>query len=177
MNNYIKIGLFEYLPEKYLPSATFEETNMHFAILDFKDGRMRAQEWAADVVTKALSGKDRSPYVFVCIPAHCHATYVRRYKEFSQRVCQGCGCQNGFPHVFVKDDKKPTHLKTRRKDWDALDNVIIDRDFFNGKKVIIFDDIITTGRTADKMAEMLTSCGARVVGGLFLAKTIRPRGQ
>lgn len=174
---YKNIALHEYLPEKYLTRATYDEICMHYAILDFKDGKARAQEWAAKVVGKALSGKDRSNIVFVCVPAHSHCTYKKRYGKFSEKVCEICGCQNGFPYVFVDKDERPMHLYASHHESNRLDNVILDADFFHGKNVIIFDDIITTGRTAARMAELLGQCGARVIGALFLAKTVHPRGR
>ena len=46
-----------------------------------------------------------------------------------------------------------------------------DPDFFAGKNVILFDDLITTGTTAEEFAEELAAVDANVIGGLFLART------
>ena len=44
-------------------------------------------------------------------------------------------------------------------------------DFFKGKDVLLFDDIITKGISYATTADNLEACGANVLGGLFLAKT------
>lgn len=168
----IKIALHSYIPQNYLDRADVDDAYMHFLVLDFKDGKNYAQEWAAKVVGKALSQRDRSDVVFMCIPASTHFQYVRRYERFSEMVCEICGCVNGFPHIFVSNDRMPSHVSKRERN--RLNNVVMDADFFRGKKVIIFDDIITTGATANKMQEKLRECGANVIGALFLAKTFHP---
>lgn len=168
----IKIALHSYIPQNYLDRADVDDAFMHFLVLDFKDGRRNAQEWAAKVVGKALSQRDRSDVVFVCIPASTHFQYVRRFERFSQMVCDICGCINGFPHIFVSNDRMPSHVSKHARN--RLENVIFEADFFRGKKVIIFDDIITTGLTAKRMQERLQECGANVIGGVFLAKTFHP---
>lgn len=38
--------------------------------------------------------------------------------------------------------------------------------------VILFDDLITTGTTAEKFAEELEAVGANVLGAMFLARTV-----
>ena len=48
-----------------------------------------------------------------------------------------------------------------------------DPEFFEGKNVILFDDLITTGATANEFAEELEAVGANVLGAMFLARTIR----
>lgn len=51
--------------------------------------------------------------------------------------------------------------------------VSADTDFFEGKNVILFDDLITTGATANEFAEELESAGANVLGAMFLARTAK----
>lgn len=51
--------------------------------------------------------------------------------------------------------------------------VALDREYFNGKKVIIFDDVVTSGATAREFANELAECGAQVMGAMFLARTKR----
>lgn len=42
-----------------------------------------------------------------------------------------------------------------------------------GKKVVIFDDLITSGRSAEAFRQMLEEAGAEVLGGIFLAETAK----
>lgn len=49
--------------------------------------------------------------------------------------------------------------------------VSADPEFFANKNVILFDDLITTGETANEFAAELESVGANVLGAMFLART------
>ena len=50
---------------------------------------------------------------------------------------------------------------------------IIDFDipFFKDKEVCVFDDVVTTGKSYARFANLLEENGANVVGGMFLGKT------
>lgn len=47
-----------------------------------------------------------------------------------------------------------------------------DNSFFAGKEVVVFDDVITQGRSYARFACAIEALGASVVGGLFLGRTI-----
>lgn len=55
--------------------------------------------------------------------------------------------------------------------------VQIDDAFFKGKKVVVVDDIVSSGRTADNFAKLLEEAGAEVKGGIFFAKTKNAFGE
>jgi len=44
----------------------------------------------------------------------------------------------------------------------------------NGKRVIVVDDVMTTGATLDELARCLKLCGAAWVGNLVVARTPAP---
>ncbi len=58
----------------------------------------------------------------------------------------------------------------RRGDSRRL-GIRVGRRFFNGRKVVIFDDVITKGTSFATMVDYLEELGATVVGGIFLAAT------
>jgi len=47
-----------------------------------------------------------------------------------------------------------------------------DQDFFKGRKVIVFDDILTKGFAYAIFANKIEKMGAEVLGGLFIGKTV-----
>ena len=63
--------------------------------------------------------------------------------------------------------RNPAHTVVKDDNYE----VQVDGDFFKGKKVVIVDDIISSGRTADDFANLLEQAGAEVKGGIFFAKT------
>ena len=94
----IRFALFDYIPQRFLNRATFEEIDLHRRILDFKDGKGYATRWASKEMGYALSDMDLSDTYIVCIPACCKRTHDRRYKEFIKMVCEWCGARNSTGH-------------------------------------------------------------------------------
>ena len=162
---------------KYFPvrigNATFEQKLARQAVYDFKDGKsyeLVARETAKYM--KTTYGKDCSEIVFSCVPASSYAKNEIRYKAFSQRVCELTGAINGFQHVKVIGERLAIH-ENRKMEKEVRKACIIDfdEDFFKGKKVLVFDDVITKGLSYANYANQVESYGAEVLGGVFLART------
>ena len=75
---------------------------------------------------------------------------------------------NGFEHIQVIGKREKVHIS---KKHGQKSNVQIDTDYFNGKRVLLIDDICTTCATANAFIEQLQAAGADVRMTLFLAKT------
>ena len=88
--------------------------------------------------------------------------------RFSADVCAMCNAINGFEHIQVIGKREKVHIS---KKHGQKSNVQIDTDYFNGKRVLLIDDICTTCATANAFIEQLQAAGADVRMTLFLAKT------
>lgn len=163
-----KYALMSYLPQKYLRHASFEAQEADRLIIDFKSGRKYATERVSKLFAKTLSLMDLKDTIIVCIPASCQQTYTRRFRKFSENVCAKTGAINGFDHIKVIGKRDKVHISGEHA---AEDNVWIDTDFFQGKRILIIDDICTTGRTSDDFREKMELAGAHVRMAMFLAKT------
>lgn len=142
-------------------------------IWDFKDGR--AYEEVAQMTAKQLQelfGSRLASIVFSCVPASTAEKNELRYRRFSERVCELTHAVNGYPYMQVSAGRKAVH-EHRKDETEARTAQMADydTDFFKGKDVLLFDDIITKGISYATTAENLEACGANVLGGLFLAKT------
>lgn len=110
--------------------------------------------------------------MLVCIPAATSAKYNRRFKRFAEEVSKRTGIQNGTAHVNIFGIREAKHNNAAHIVSESYGyHVSTDPDFFAGKNVILFDDLITTGTTAEEFAEELAAVDANVIGGLFLART------
>lgn len=168
----IKYAIHQYIPKRYLKRASFEDIDNHRMILDFKDGKGYATEWAAREVCNSLSAMDLSDTVIVCIPASCKRTNERRFRNFASLVCERTGAVNGFGHVLVTGHRSKAHIDHVHELADNADEFIhVDGDFFRGRKVIVIDDIVTTCMTANAFIDRMVSAGADVRMALFIAKT------
>lgn len=167
----LKYALFEYIPRRCAEYAPFELQDTCRKILDFKHGRKYAARWAAEEVGRALAAAKLQDVVFICTPASCQRTYIRRCRTFSRMLCSSCGMADGFNYIEVIGNRKKAH-KGAARDASLVQNVVISSDL-RGKKVLLFDDIYTTGATSRAFIDRLQAAGAEVCGAVFLAKTRR----
>lgn len=165
---------YEYNSKRFDTSAEAEQVrNFIFA---FKDGKQWATDYAADMVVNSFVdtyGDKASDFVLVCAPAANNKKYCKRFNRFAQMVSKGAKVQNGNEHLSIYGERTAKHLTADRVCENFGYSVRLDRDYFKGKKVIIFDDVITSGATANEFASQLAECGAQVMGAMFLARTKR----
>lgn len=131
-------------------------------------------EAACLVATKIKErfGTECHEITFICIPASSKEKNEMRYKAFAAEVCRLTGCRNGFEAVEVEGERLAVHEWRHGKGIRPTQTVRFDGNFFNGHKVLVFDDIITNGHSYAHFACKLEAFGALVIGGLFLARTI-----
>ena len=136
----------------------------------------QAVDKAIDLVSSFLkavfSGKEGaknshstlSQLTLVCLPASTRKHTERRFRKFSEQVCAATGMQNAY-NAF-------SFTTTKDEDGDEVDTLHIDETFFQGKQVILFDDIIASGGSIVRFAEKLEKSGAKVIVALALGKKI-----
>lgn len=168
----MKYALFNYIPQRLLRNTSFEQQDLNRMILGFKDGRNVHQRWAAHLFAMALAAVDMSDVTIVCIPASTHYANVRRWKRFSNLLCQLTGAHDGFSRVEILGIRKRAHIT---REYELSTNikqyVHIDADYFRGRKVLVIDDIYTTGLSSRSFISAMEAHGAMVIGAMFLAKT------
>ena len=168
----MKIALYSYIPQRFMRRATFEEQDTCRMILGFKDGRNVYTRWAARQFSRALAAIDLTDTVIVCIPASTKYAHVRRWKRFSQLLCKQTGAIDGFSHIEVCGNRKRAHITGEYELATNIKHLVnIDADYFRGKKVLVIDDIYTTGHSSDAFISAIEATGAHVRMAMFLAKT------
>ncbi len=159
---------YYYVPKRYSGPChpTQESLRYRERIWNFKHGV--SQQNIVEMLIKKIPeiwpmSKDLT---LVCIPASNKLENAKRYESFSRKICQALGMQNGFDHVEVLEDGEASHLGGKKKAEIFLDPV-----FFDQKKILIFDDVVTTGHSMNEMRVRLEALGASVVGFLSLGRT------
>ncbi len=163
-------ALYEYIPQRMTRRASFEQLDINRRILDFKDGRNYAKRWAAREMAYSLQQCDLHDVVVMCLPAHSHRAYVRRYKRFMEDLCSSCHAVNGFDMVRIHGERDQKHLSSERSSVSCMSNATVDA-AIRGRKVLVVDDICTTCASANDFIRCLKAAGAEVVMAMFLAKT------
>ena len=167
----LMVSFLKYYPVRFT-DVSMESQIARDLIWGFKKGQY------TDIVAKNTAtkmkqcfGKGTSDLTFVCIPASTAEKNDTRYRDFSDLVCRLTGAANGFDHVQILEDRLSLHENHHEKSIDTVSAIDFDAAFFNGRKVLCFDDVITRGVSFSRFADKLESMGASVVGGFFLGKT------
>lgn len=174
--NMKKINFYEYLPQRF--AATSEQiVKVRNLIYNFKSGRKEAANFAADLIVRLLwnwYGHKCNEYTIVCVPASSNAEYRHRFSYFSHVVACRCQQDNAMQHIQILGKREALHRTANHVVQDNGNyHVVFDKEFFAGRKVIIFDDLVTTGTTAENFAALLQETGAEVMGALFIAKSVK----
>lgn len=181
--------LFYYYPTTCDFEATDEEWCDRFRVWNFKNDPAKGisekeHDEALDEVIPLLKERlidtfeaDNLPYLtLVCLPASTKTKNKARYKEFSKRLCEVTGMENGYEHIrFIKDgmSKNDPNNETRI----SIQPKIAFDDWFEDKHVLLFDDVVTKGNTMLRYKRKLENVGAVVVGGICLGKTKHTRDE
>lgn len=94
-----------------------------------------------------------------------------RYEQFAAEVCRMTQMANAYKHIKVEGERLAIHEHKVSKTISKVQVLKFNSRFFNGRKVVIFDDVITKGTSFATMVDYLEELGATVVGGIFLAAT------
>lgn len=164
------VSLFDYAPTKY--EATEREKQIRSLIWDFKSGKRTKQvaKMIADKISEKF-GSFAESVVLVCVPASSADKTERRYHDFCEEVSRMCGCMNGYNAVKVEGSRMSVHETKKGKSIQNTEVITLNADYFNGKRVIVFDDVLTKGHSYAQFATALENLGAEVLGGYFLGKT------
>lgn len=141
---------------------------------DFKDGKGEATERVAQMTADYLKeefGESVADILLVTIPASTQAKNETRYKNFCNRVSELTGIANGYDHIKVAEDRLAVHEQRRSKRISTAAVLEFDGDFFKGKKIVCWDDCVTTGISYSTFANKLEEMGGNVLQGVFLGRT------
>lgn len=180
-NNFFKedktmrtINFYDYVSKRYATNDT-RENRVRELVYAFKSGQRAAVDHAVKVVSDLLIkwyGVDCESYVFCCVPASNNGKYIRRFKRFAAELTKRTGIQNGTEHINIFGQREAKHNNANHIVSESYGYIVsADPEFFANKNVILFDDLITTGDTANEFAAELESVGANVLGAMFLART------
>ena len=182
--------LFYYYPTTCDFEANESEWDNRYTVWDFKNDPEKGiapEDHEATIdevipqITEKLSNTFGQEYLqfltLVCLPASTNAKNAARYEEFSDRLCQETGMENAYKHVHIVQDgmsKKDPRNTTGR----SIQPVIkYDDNYFKGRYVLLFDDVVTKGGTMLRYKDAMKREGATVIGGMCLGKTKHERPE
>ena len=140
------------------------------AVWSFKNcNPLIARAMAFKVANALRDIKDPKGFTFVCIPSHEDGLYHRRCDWFSALVCRLTGMRDGTPSLHVADAVSARLSGDERKTPTYTTSC---RELFEGREAVVFDDVITSGRTAEGFSDYLGSMGCQVKRSVFIARAL-----
>lgn len=182
--NFYYTWLFYYYPTTCDFEAGPQEWNDRYTIWKFKNDPEKRispkdhEDTLDAVIPKIIQrlnetfGEEYVQFLtLICIPASTKAKNAARYDEFSNRLCEETGMENGYGHTHVVRDGLSKNHPENHTGRSIQPVIEFDNDFFRGKNVLLFDDVVTKGGTMLRYNDVLRDKGATVIGGICLGKT------
>lgn len=168
--------LLRYIPKRFSNLQEWQ-VDQNDTIYLFKNGQISPSQLQrfAEVVESIVKETDEQ-WVITFIPPSWgrEGEYDLRYGQLTDYLRNHTGVPVITYGVMLKDD---TTITSKHKDGvrTVMDgNIVVTSSSFNGKSVIVIDDVITTGTTFRAVGDALIAAGAVRIQGLMLAMTIHP---
>lgn len=164
------IYFLPYYPVKYSVEPIY--SNIRSFVNDFKEGK-NSNEVAIKIAEDFLRFRIDSWWLCI-IPASTGKVTEKRFKEFCTVFSNNAGTSwekihNGYSLIKNLQSKRQLNNDYIKRGVSALENIEISN--VNGKRILLFDVMYTTGSSFVKIAKMLKAHGALEVIGVYLAKT------
>jgi ComF family protein len=157
-------------------SATMRDLIQSFKYGDRHEGVAVFGRWMATAGAELLADAD----VIVPVPLYRSRLWSRRFNQ-SAMLARAVSRLSGVPVDYLllaRVKRTPSQVgltaAQRRRNVAGAFRVLAPRPRIVGKRLVVVDDVITTGATADACARMLKRAGAARVDVLALARAVEP---
>lgn len=130
---------------------------------DHQQAMSKAISLVSDYVIEHF-GEEAKQLCLLCVPASLQLATKRRFEHFSDQVCQLTGMENLYPAISFTSEVDEV--------GDTVDTSHLDAHLLQGKRILIFDDIIASGGSLARFADKLSELQGEVVAALALGKKI-----
>lgn len=171
MQKGLKIIFYDdYFPSRYKDYITDEQWQFCKEIYDFKNGDIHGIQYFKACL-EALSLNDGTYHVMF-MPCSTDIKYMQRFKRLNWYIrTNRRDLTSGFLDVDVFEQRDALHEAKSDQERTLVKNYEIKKDL-SGKRVIIFDDVLTSGQSMENFRKEIERKGGRAVAAIFLGKTI-----
>lgn len=156
-----------YYPQRCHDWIAEEQWQFAQTVYLFKEGK----DDCCSYLTRAFKKLETTSEVTIMfMPCSTFQRYYTRFSSLSQSFAQLQGVCSGFDYVIYTGERESKHTALQRDQIDESSNYLLNESV-KGKKVVIVDDLLTTGSSLHSYTQKLKASGAEVIGAIFLAKT------
>jgi hypothetical protein len=145
----------------------FKNDNDKFPSNKYQAVKAKAINYYNSTLVKCF-GDDIGSITLMGVPCHDKKSNELRWRNVLSQLCSN-RMGNGYDHIKYKEETLPSHLN--KGHIGGIPDVEYDKAFFDGRTVVLIDDLYTTGTHIKKCREELESCGSKVILAITLAKT------
>lgn len=175
--------LLNYYPTTCDFEATSDEWDDRRLVWNFKNTPGKTSEMqhemALDEIIPRISRKLRETFgadlkylTLVCIPASSQLKTQLRYEEFSERICQDTGMSNAYAHIKISGERGAKHAG---EDTTGNISYTLEKDYFSGRNILLFDDVVTKGDSMRSWKQKMELCGSSVIAAVSIGLTTHER--
>lgn len=157
-----------YFPQRYEGWLREEQEEFVRKVYAFKEGEEDCREYFAGMFRTLFQ---ESGITVMFMPCSTAARYYKRFGGIARFLENAGYARSGLELIRITENRESKHATAVRSSVD-VNNYVMSTELC-GKRVVILDDLLTTGESLFGYARNLERCGAKVVGAVFLARTFK----
>lgn len=157
-----------YFAQRYEDWLRTKQADFVRDVYAFKDGKEDCRKFFARMF-RMLFPEGGVTAVFM--PCSTARRYYKRFGGIAAFLENEGYARSGLYLIRITEDRESKHTASRRSAVDTNNYVMFTE--LRGKRVVICDDLLTTGDSLFDYVRNLERCGAEVVGAVFLARTFQ----
>lgn len=166
--NHIKCIFSDYYYSKrYQDWLAEDQWNFTRTVYQFKEGKDTCDQYFARAFKILHPGCELT---IMFMPCSTEYRYRERFSSLARFFMKFRDVHSGLNYITFIGERECKHTAQRRDDVDESSNYTISESV-KGRKVVIVDDLLTTGQSLFTYADHLEASGAEIIGAIFLAKT------
>lgn len=156
-----------YFPQRYEQWLCDEQADFVQEVYDFKDGKNECRDYFSQAFRILSPGNVTA----VFMPCSTSRRYYKRFSGIAAFLETSGYAESGLDLISITEDRESKHTAKKRSTVNTANYVMSTA--LRGKKVVIFDDLLTTGGSLVTYAYNLERAGAEIAGAVFLARTFQ----
>lgn len=158
-----------YFPSRHRNNLSGDQRFFCDEMFEFKNNKRNGIDFFSGCIEVVAPEEE---YVVMFIPCSKDWRY-RKFQSIAYHIEDFFPqLTNGLDYIIYTGERKSLHSAKRKSERKIERNYYINRDL-KGKKIIIIDDLLTTGQSLMDFKEQIKNKGGEVVYAIFMAKTFR----